>query len=104
MQRFRTLLMAFSALAVIAAALFLSTGRSSRADATARVRVLVRGLADPDPDVRRDAEAGIRTIGLPAANALREAERSPDAALAGRASRLLREIDPSCPAPESPRP
>jgi hypothetical protein len=103
MQRLRPVLMALSALAVIAAALFLSTGRSSRADADARVRVLIRSLADPDPDVRRDAESELRAMGFSAAGALREAEKSPDAARAGPAPRLLREIEPS-PAPESPRP
>ena len=104
MQRFRPVLMALSALAVIAAALFLSTGPASRADASARTRALLRRLADSDPDVRREAEAGLRALGPRAAGALREASTSSDAALADRASRILSEIDPPSPAPERPRP
>jgi hypothetical protein len=60
---------------------------------------LLRKLADSDPDLRREAEQEFRRLGARGVDALREAAKSADLALAGRAARLVRELE----APAAPR-
>jgi hypothetical protein len=102
MVKLNAALMVVIVLAVVASALFLadeSTSAAGRDDEQARR--LLRKLADPDPDVRREGEEGLVAMGPRATLAIREAARSSDRELARRAARLL---DGSPPAPELPRP
>jgi hypothetical protein len=55
---------------------------------------LIRQLGDPDPDIRRDAEREIRTLGPRAAPALKEAASGADPAVAERARSLLERMKP----------
>lgn len=106
MYRLNLVLMAVLALAVIGAALFLSLEKAPAAEVDpALVQKLFRKLADPDPDVRREAEAAFRSLGPKAEPSLREASKSSDAVLARRAERLLGELRPQpAVAREEPRP
>jgi hypothetical protein len=102
MVKLNAVLMVVLALAVVASAVFLadeSATSSGRDDDQARR--LLRKLADPDPDVRREGEAGLRGMGPRAEAALREAARSSDRELARRAAALLGgpKPDPEPPAP-----
>jgi len=109
MYRLNAALMVGLALAVIASAAFLADESASSSERdSARADRLLRKLADPDPDVRREGEDGLRAMGPRAEAALRGAARSHDRALAGRAARLLRERLPAPPretqAPPPPAP
>ncbi len=84
-------LMVLLAVGVIAGAAYLALGTPS--PDPARVERMVRDLDDGDPDVRREAEEGIRRAGPAAADALRRAAKSPDAGRAARAATLLREMN-----------
>ncbi len=92
----RLVLMVVLPAAVIAATGYLAfRGAPSGGSDAARARALLRKLADPDPDIRRDAESGLRALGPRAETPLREAAASPDPELAERAARLLREVAPA---------
>jgi hypothetical protein len=95
MPKLNAVLMALFAVAVIAAMAFL-TLRPSPAQAVepARIQRLVRKLGDADPEVRREGEAGLRQAGTVSIEPLRAAARSADPVLAGRASKLLAELEP----------
>jgi hypothetical protein len=96
MYKINLVLMVLLAAAVVAAAAYLSTavGPSAGTEAADSARLL-RKLADADPDVRREGETGLRDLGELALPALREAAKSPDRALADRATRLLGEVEPA---------
>lgn len=64
------------------------------ASKTERIEYLVRSLGDPNPNVRRQAESELRTMGPVTVDALRQAAQSPDREVADRAKRLLREFEP----------
>lgn len=67
-----------------------------------RLARLVRKLGDPDPDVRREGESGLRKAGSAATASLREASHSADRVLAERAAKLLQELQPAqAPSPVS---
>src|SRR5262245_55568611 len=95
MPKLNAVRMVVLAVAVIGATAFL-TLRPAPAQALepAQVQKLLRKLADPDPDIRREGEAGLRQAGTAAFPPLREASKSNDRVLAGRASRLLTQLDP----------
>ncbi len=104
MVRLNAVLMIVLALAVVVSATFLALEESASVDRdAARAERLLRKLTDPDPDVRREGEEGLRAMGPRAAAALREAARSGDRALADRAARLLEGSSPA-PVPAPPRP
>jgi hypothetical protein len=101
MPKLNAILMVVFAVAVIAAMAFL-TLRPTPAQEIEPVQVqkLLRKLGDSDPDLRREGEAGFRGLGLSAVAPLREASKSSDRVLAGRAAKLLQEIrPPATPAP-----
>lgn len=59
------------------------------------IQKLLRNLSDRDPDVGREAEAAVRSLGIRAVPPLEEAAKSPDRVLADRARRLLAEMRPA---------
>jgi hypothetical protein len=95
MPKLNAVLMAVLAVAVIGATAFL-TLRPTPAQAIepAQVQKLLRKLADSDPDIRREGEAGLRRAGTAAVPSLRDASMSPDRVLAERAAQLLQQLDP----------
>ena len=95
MPKLNAVLMVVLAVAVIGATAFL-TLRPAPAQAVepAQVQKLLRKLADPDPDIRREGEAGLRQAGTAALPPLRDASKSNDRVLADRAAKLLQQIDP----------
>lgn len=104
MVRRNAILMVLLPAVVIGGAFFLADGASSRAAREGEaVRRLLRKLSDSDPDVRREGEQGLRSMGPRAVEALREAARSPNRVLAGRAARILGEPAP-LPSPSPPGP
>jgi hypothetical protein len=95
MPKLNAVLMALLAVAVIAATAFLTLRPSAAQEIEpAQVQKLLRKLGDPDPDVRREGEAGLRKAGPAVVGPLRDAARSKDPVLAGRASKLLEELQP----------
>lgn len=68
----------------------------------ARASKILRKLADPDPDLRREAETEIKAMGVRGKEILRETAKGPDPKLAERAVAILKalEPDPETPAPE----
>ena len=79
MPKLNAVLMAVLAVAVIGATAFL-TLRPTPAQALepAQVQKLLRKLADSDPDIRREGEAGLRRAGTAAVPSLRDASKSPE--------------------------
>jgi hypothetical protein len=65
----------------------------------ARAAKILRKLADPDPDLRREAETEIKAMGVRGKEILRETVKSPDARLAERAVAILKELEPAAPEP-----
>jgi len=55
---------------------------------------LIRQLGDPDPDIRRDAERELRTMGSRAEPALKQAASGTDTAVAERARVILERMKP----------
>jgi hypothetical protein len=96
MPKLNVVLMAVLAAGVIAA-LAILTLRPTPAPPIepAQVQKLIRKLGDSDPDIRREGEAGLRQAGAASIVPLREASKSPDRALADRASKLLQEMQPA---------
>ncbi|GEM_PF-6894560 len=93
MYLIRVVLIAVLSLGVTAGAAYLALRRSNREDPEkTRIELLVRNLGDRNPDVRRNAESELRRFGPKAAEALREAGRSSNPAVAERAKKLLTEI------------
>ena len=102
MPKLNVVLMGVLAAAVIAATGILALrGGAPAAAAPVRAEALLRKLADPDLDLRREGEEGLRRLGPAAVEPLREASQSPDRVLAGRAAKLLQELQPSH-SPERP--
>jgi hypothetical protein len=99
MPKRNAVLMVVLAVAVIAATGFLAL-RSPPvpADDPVRFEALLRKLGDADSDVRREGEIGLRQMGNAAVGPLRQASRSGDRILAGRAAHLLQELQPPPPA------
>lgn len=101
MVRRNAILMVFLSGAVVALTLCLasrfSPGPSRKRE---EVRQLLRKLADSDPDVRREGERELRSLGPRAVEVLQEAARSSDRVLAERAARILGGTRP----PPAPRP
>jgi hypothetical protein len=96
MPKLNLVLMVALALAVIGGAAFLSLQKAdSQTSDRAETGKLLRKLADPDPDVRHEAEAGFREMGPRGLPALRDAAGSPDRVLAERAAKLLADLSPS---------
>src|SRR5258706_14673159 len=95
MPKLNAVLMVVLAVAVIAAMAFL-TLRPTAAESLepAQVQRLLRKLGDADPDLRREGESELRKLGLAAVAPLKEASKSPDKVLAGRAAKLLLEVQP----------
>jgi hypothetical protein len=97
MPKLNAVLMSVLAVAVIAAVGFLAL-RPSQAPSQelppAQVQKLLRKLGDPDPDVRREGEAGFRQAGAASITPLRDASQSPNRILADRAAKLLQELAP----------
>lgn len=90
MHKLNLVLMVVLAVAVIGGAAYLSTGQESRSGPdTAKIERLIRLLGDPDPDISRDAESDLRSMGPVAHPALRKAAGSSDRRVADRALRLL---------------
>ena len=101
MPKLNAVLMAVLSVAVIAAMGFLTLRPAPAQEiAPAQVQKLLRKLADSDPDVRREGEAGLRQAGAASVAPLREAAQSSDRVLADRAAKLLRELQPA-PAPSA---
>ncbi len=103
MPKLNAVLMVVLAVAVIAgtAVLTLRTAPAASPE-PARYEKLIRKLADPDPDLSREAAVELRAAGPAALPALREAAKSPDTLLAGRAARLAEELQPTPPARVAP--
>lgn len=96
MPKLNAVLMAALAVVVIAGMAFLTLRPTPAQDLEpAQVQKLLRKLGDPDPDVRREGEAGFRGLGPAAVAPLRDASASPDRTLAERASKLLQELEPA---------
>ena len=95
MPKLNAVLMVVLAVAVIGATAFLTLRPApAREIEPAQVQKLLRKLADPDPDIRREGEAGLRQAGTAAVTPLRDASKSSDRVLAERASKLLQQVDP----------
>jgi hypothetical protein len=95
MPKLNAVLMVVLAVAVIAATGFLALRPTSGADdASAQASKLLRKLADSDPDVRLEGEAGLRSIGPAALGPLLAASKSPDRVLAGRAAKMISDLNP----------
>ena len=102
MPKLNAVLMVVFAVAVIAATAFLTLRPTPAQDIEpAQVQKLLRKLADADPDVRREGEAGFRNLGAAAVAPLREASKSSDHNLAERASKLLADLQPPAPAKDA---
>src|SRR5258706_2526883 len=86
------------AFAVIAATGILVLRPSGPAADPQQSEKLIRKLADSDSDVKREGEDGLRKMGPAALGPLKEASNSSDRVLAGRAARLLLELQPAAPA------
>jgi len=101
MPKLNAVLMVLLAVGVIAATAFL-TLRPAPAQEIDPVQVqkLLRKLGDPDPDIRREGEVGLRQAGAASIAPLKEASKSPNRVLAERASKLLLELSPA-PTPDS---
>ncbi|HZE99960.1 MAG TPA: hypothetical protein VE981_23335 [Planctomycetota bacterium] len=96
MPKLNAVLMVVLAFAVIAATGFVVLRSSSAAvDESAQAEKLIRKLADGDVDTRREGEDGLRKLGPAAVAPLKEASKSPDRVLAGRAAKLLGELQPA---------
>jgi len=98
MPKQNAVLMVILAVAVIAATGFLVLRPSGPAPDPRQSELLIRKLADADSDVKREGEDGLRKMGKAALGPLQEASGSPDRVLAGRAARLLLELQPPAPA------
>jgi hypothetical protein len=95
MPKLNAVLMVVLAVAVIGATAFLTLRPApARTIEPAQVQKLLRKLADSDPDIRREGEAGLRQAGTAAIPPLRDASKSSDRMLAERASKLLQQLDP----------
>lgn len=99
MPKINAVLMVVLAVAVIAVTglLVLKAPASDERDSV-KVEKLLRKLADPDVDQRKEGEEGFRRMGPAALSPLREASGSADRILAGRAAKLLLELQPPAPA------
>jgi hypothetical protein len=96
MPKLNAVLMSLLALLVIAAMGFLALRPGPAPQAPpVQVEKLLRKLGDPDPDVRREGEAGLRHAGAASFAPLRDASKSPNRILAERASKLLQELAPA---------
>ena len=105
MPKLNWVLMIVLAVAVIAATGFLALRPAPARDADpARIELLLRKLGDVDSDVRREGETGLRRMGNAAAGPLAQASKSADRVLAGRAAKLLQELQPPPPGERSPSP
>jgi hypothetical protein len=99
MPKLNAVLMVLLAVAVIAATGILVLRSSSAQDeAPAQAEKFIRKLADADVDLRREGEDGLRRMGSAAVAPLQAASKSSDRVLAGRAARLLLELQPPAPA------
>ena len=69
--------------------------------AAERVRTskILRKLADADPDLRREAESEIKSLGARGKEILRETAKGADARLAERAAAILKNLEPAAPEP-----
>ena len=65
------------------------------AAARAREARVLRKLADPDPDLRREAEAELKSMGARGQELLRETAKGPDVRLAERAAAVLQAWTPA---------
>ncbi len=103
MPKQNAILMVVLAVAVLAATGILVLESSSARDETpAQAARLLRMLADPDPDIQREGETGLRKMGGSAVGPLEEASKSPDRVMAVRAARLLQEFRPPATVPAAP--
>jgi hypothetical protein len=96
MPKLNAVLMVVLAVAVIAATGVLVLRPSAPEPVPAEH--FIRKLADADVDVKREGEDGLRKMGPAAVAPLRVASKSSDRVLAGRAARLLQELQPAAPA------
>lgn len=99
MPKINAVLMGVLAAVVIAATGFLAL-RPAPAQETDPVQIerLLRKLGDADSDVRREGETGLKRMGSTALAPLLQASKSADRVLAGRAAKLLQELQPPPPA------
>ena len=105
MPKLNWVLMVVLAVAVIAATGFLALRPAPARDADpARIELLLRKLGDADSDVRREGETGLRQMGNAATGPLAQASKSADRILAGRAAKLLQELQPPPPGERPPSP
>lgn len=65
----------------------------------ARTAKILRKLADPDPDLRREAEAEIKSMGPRGKELLQATVKTNDVRLAERAAAILKDLEPAAPAP-----
>ena len=98
MPKLNAVLMVVLAVAVIAATGILVLRPSGPAVDPQQTERLIRKLADSDSDVKREGEDGLRKMGPAAVGPLKEASNSTDRVLAGRAAKLLLELQPPAPA------
>ncbi len=99
MPKRNAVLMVVLAVAVIAAMGFLALRPTPvQAADPVRIELLLRKLGDADSDVRREGENGLKQMGSAALGPLQQASRSGDRVLAGRALKLLQELQPPPPA------
>ncbi|HEX7901948.1 MAG TPA: hypothetical protein VF950_29585 [Planctomycetota bacterium] len=100
MPKLNAVLMVVLSAAVIGALGWRALGQGDGGAAErARAAKIVRKLADPDPDLRREAESEIKSLGLRGKEILRETAKGPDARLAERAVAMLKEMEPAAPEP-----
>lgn len=69
----------------------------------ARAAKILRKLADPDPDLRREAAGELKAMGARGKELLRETAKGADTRLAERAAAVLKELEPlpDAPAPDA---
>lgn len=102
MPKLNAVLMVVFAVGIIAATAFLTLRPTPAQDEPVQNQKLLRKLGDADPDVRREGEAGLRSMGASAIPSLRDASKSSDRLLAERAAKLLAELQPApAPAPSA---
>ena len=105
MPKLNGVLMVVLAVAVLAAPGFLALRPTPAQEAdSVQIELLLRKLGDVDSDVRREGETGLRRMGNAAAGPLTQASKSADRVLAGRAAKLLQELQPPPPGERPPSP
>lgn len=105
MPKLNAVLMVLLSAAVIAVLGWRVLGQADDGGAErSRAAKILRKLADPDPDLRREAESELRGLGPKGKDLLRETARGADPRLAERAAEVLKAWEPPAAAVDVPPP